>query len=122
MRTARRKIGIIGAIALAGGFMLSAGPASAEPAQPLSEPGWCGWHPGNDSHDPGRIEGDPTNIRSGQSTMCDVVGEARAGDGAWVRCRTVNGAGEAWYYLETNGRVGWVKGGLVSMWWTPMDC
>ncbi|KDN87417.1 RICIN domain-containing protein [Kitasatospora cheerisanensis] len=82
----------------------------------------CGWTPANDSHDPGSFIAGPVNIRTGQSTICGVVGQAAQGDGAWIRCSNVNSIGETWFYLESNGKVGWVRSGSVQMGWTPLGC
>ena len=97
------------------------------------QPSWCGWKPANNSHIwPAWVIQGPLNVRKGQSTSCDPWGQISAGSltspNLILRCQVKNGAGEVWYYADTNlntdgsGR-GWVFSGDVA--WTfgtPMGC
>ncbi len=108
-----------------GGLAASAQAATpSQPAasvQPAAQPSWCGWKPGNNSHDPGQISYSYVNVRTGQGTQCNIVGGASSGQLVTVRCYTYNGAGEMWYYVDA-GVTGWVIANSVYAAWTPVQC
>ncbi|MET8956965.1 SH3 domain-containing protein [Streptomyces sp. NPDC004393] len=112
--------------ALALGAALISGVAVAPAAQAAapqvaSQPSWCGWRPANNSHDPGTVSYSYVNIRSGQSTQCNVIGGASSGQWVTVRCYIYNTTGEEWYYID--GPVtGWVIANSVYAGWSPVQC
>jgi hypothetical protein len=118
MRKHLRRTAAVGAasLALAAGAVFASAPAQAATVRPASQPSWCGWHPANDSLQFGYITYSSVNIRSGQSTLCDVVAGGGFLEPINVRCYTVNGAGETWYYIDDlyNLSTGWVIAGSVS--------
>lgn len=98
-------------IAAAGlGVMLTAAPASAATAHPLS-PG-CGWAPANNYGKAGYFYTGGTNIRSGPSTLCyPPRAQSSADDSVSLRCWAPGDDGYDWFYLtDDNSNKGFVLG------------
>ena len=124
--TSRHRIRL--AVVAAGTLLTRSGlfavPAAQAAVQPNAQPSWCGWHPANDSGDPGWITYDVVNIRTGQGTQCNVIGTGSNGDYVVVHCYAINGAGELWYYIwdSANSTTGWVIGNSVLPVWDAEAC
>lgn len=99
-------------------------PAAQAAVRPNSQPSWCGWHPANDSSDPGWVTYSFVNIRTGQGTQCNVIGGGNNNDYVVVHCYAINGAGEEWYYIwdSANNVTGWVIANSVLPVWDPVAC
>lgn len=105
-----RFLAVLGALAftlagLAGGQLVSAGPAMAEPAHCV---GYIA-HP--DLYSSGGIGFAGTAIRDDPWGDCDLRTTAHGGDGINVYCARPNADGNLWLYVKdlTKGVAGWAR-------------